>query len=86
MLSYTIRKNTPEIKEKLNSLGFYVCPCTEMKSNEEWLFIISHSVHVIVKEDQCTASLDFNDTNDIDCGLDEEKFFEGALKIKSLWK
>lgn len=36
MSSFFIRKNTPELREKLEAMGYYICPCCTFR-NSVWL-------------------------------------------------
>ena len=80
-----IRKNTPELREKLLEIGHTLCPCTEFE-DADWLSVsnnkdLDRSVHGLGYADE-TINIPkediFNDflsnTNHIDCGTNEELF------------
>lgn len=85
-----IRKNTPELRERLKELGYNVCACSTFK-HSVWLDTSVHtepcSVHGIgywdetcdctTEEEACRMFLEENKTSlipKIDCGTDEELF------------
>ena len=84
-----IRKNTPEIRKKLERLGHTICKCCEFEG-ADWLHVcaikdICHTVHGVGYTDEeieiyglVTQEEVFNSflktTNAIDCGTNEELF------------
>lgn len=77
-----IRKNTPELRKKLEKLGYRICTCTSFK-NAIWLDTLAENgtVHGIgytdetmprTVEEEC--GMYEAETSDIDCGTDEELF------------
>ena len=97
MKSAFIRKNTKELRDKLEKLGFEICPCTEFE-NSVWLDICisNKSIHGIgyfdegempyIKSQQ--SALNFflyenekSQNPQEDCGEDEDKFLKIAEDI-----
>ena len=88
--SYFIRKNTPELRDKLKELRYYICHCTVIYKDAVWLEICNWtkkpSVHGIGYGDKnIQSALDFflyeNSKSKnplIDCGEDEEMFLKIA--------
>lgn len=85
-----IRKNTPELRDKLQELGYYICHCTVVYRDAVWLVTCNKtgkpSVHGIGYGDKnIQSALDFflyeNEKSEnplIDCGEDEEMFLKIA--------
>lgn len=81
-----IRKNTPELREKLKQLGHQICSCCNSESG--WLFT-SHSddVHAVHEVEKAEFLADVNERQDmIDCGDNEEMFLAlAALRDDSCY-
>lgn len=85
MIKWFIRKNTPELREKLKELGYYVCICCEFKDNI-WLNTFEYGdrkeIHGIGcwkdeydnQEQAINAFLEYHSEGD--CGDNEELFLE----------
>lgn len=84
-----IRNNTPELREKLEKLGYHICSCTEFEDSkwlETFLKLDYPSIHGVGYWDETCPfephqALDFfvkeNTTREIpsiDCGTNEEIF------------
>ena len=96
MKSAFIRKNTQELRDKLEKIGFEICPCTKFE-NAVWLDICvsNKSIHGVGYFDEGEmpyiksqkAALDFflyeNEKSNYaeDCEEDEEKFLKIAENI-----
>lgn len=89
-----IRKNTPELRDKLKELGYYICPCA-LYEGSVWLHIsyvyypTVHGIGYIVEDltgrGTIQERLDFflygnekSENPSIDCGEDEEMFLKIA--------
>lgn len=70
-----IRKNTPELRDKLRELGYIICSCTTSKT-AIYLMVGYESVHAVIDEaidlfeDEVKAGI----LKSIDCGDDERLF------------
>lgn len=73
-----IRKNTPELQEKLKEMGYDICPCCNLKTSH-WLdnCIVSSSIHGVSKR---SNGIILYETDVIDCGEDEELFLKLAAE------
>jgi hypothetical protein len=96
MKSAFIRKNTKELRDKLEKLGFEICPCTEFE-NSVWLDICTSnkSIHGVGYLDEdytgrktVQEELDFflyenekSQNPQEDCGENEDKFLKIAEDI-----
>lgn len=70
-----IRKNTPELREKLTELGYTLCICCNFP--EGWLFVsLSNGAHRIDEEEQPEFLADIKDRPNeiIDLGKNENLF------------
>lgn len=77
------KKNTQELRKKLDEIGHTLCPCTEFE-DADWLSVyrdndLYFSVHGVCLTDETMSREDiFNEflsnTNHIDCGTNEELF------------
>lgn len=67
-----IRKNTPELQEKLKEMGYDICPCANFKTSA-WLdnCIETNSIHGVPEH---SIGILLHDTDAIDCGENEELF------------
>lgn len=78
-----IRKNTPELRERLKGLGYGICPCTEF-DGAVWLsaYAPTNSVHGIgsfgedspYKTQEEALAAHERETQAIDCGSNEALF------------
>ena len=72
-----IRKNTPELREKLKSFGIHICPCA-LFEDWDWLSISECGCHGIGKSGDFGEDIRdiflYEDTGYIDCGENEELF------------
>lgn len=72
-----IRKNTPELREKLENLGVYMCICTGF-DGWDWLSYSEDTCHGFPEFDEVGGNVRQyflnNLTNEIDCGENEELF------------
>lgn len=71
-----IRKNTPELREKLNKLGYTLCKCCNYP--EGWLFVSpSNGVHRIDEEEygEFLGDIKKRSCEMIDCATDSNLFF-----------
>jgi len=75
-----IRKNTPELREKLKEIGYKLCICCEFP-NWNWIHISEQGVHGIstifddeVDANQSELFLEEKDNSCIDCYEDENLF------------
>lgn len=88
-----IRKNTPELRNKLKDIGYKICICCEFEDNK-WLHTFIHENRIEVHgiglwDEMCPFSKDdvfnyflYENTQkkkpDIDCQENEEKFLSIA--------
>lgn len=77
-----IRKNTPELRDKLKELGYRICPCALFKDSV-WLsisFINTPTIHGIGQEELDLFLYEDEKSENplIDCGEDEEMFLKIA--------
>lgn len=92
MSSFFIRKNTPELRDKLKAMGYYICPCCTFR-NSVWLDANSDDMSAhgigydsgVVYQYTLEGELEFflNDNAEhsypyYDCGESEELFIEMA--------
>lgn len=93
MKSIILRKNSPELREKLKEIGYHICPCSSSVSeNDDFLFVIAHkednnySVHALTVNDEKVEYLldlkEGKEPKENDFGLDEDAFL---LKAKELY-
>lgn len=72
-----IRKNTPELREKLKESGVNVCPCVEFE-DWTWLSYSEYGCHGIAKYDEFGGNHQnqflYENKDRIDCGENEELF------------
>lgn len=73
-----IRKNTPELQEKLKEMGYDICPCCNFATSA-WLDnnIETNSIHGVPAH---AIGIMLHEADAIDCGEDEELFLKLAAE------
>lgn len=71
-----IRKNTPELRQKLKDFGYEICFCARFSNINCWLFNTEDAIHVITPEQQDDFLGEIKLTKDkiIDCGTNDKLF------------
>lgn len=64
-----IRKNTPEIRQRLEEMGY------SSNEDEEHLYLIADGIITCAKDKEYSFITSAQFTNNLDCGEDEELFF-----------
>ena len=101
MKSYLLKKNSPEILNKLKELGYFICVCASCtKETDDWVFctegeiegtrIYKPSVHAFkMDEEKASHLLDLQNNpsmKEFECNLDKDLFFEKAKELIEEWK
>lgn len=81
-----IRKNSPELLDKLRALGYYVCICATYYEDSVWLYIsntdyergVVHGIGFGSRPMKNILSEFESNTSAIDCGDNEDIFLELA--------
>lgn len=79
-----IRKNTPELRDKLKKLGYRLCSCCDYLDG--WLFTIEDNVHRIAEYEKeiFLEDVKFYEKSMIDCGENKSLFLAiAALRTDS---
>lgn len=67
-----IRKNTPELQEKLKEMGYDICPCVDFETSK-WLDnnIETNSIHGVPEH---SIGIMLHEADAIDCGENDKLF------------
>jgi len=88
MKELLLRKNTPEVRERLRATGVHVCCCTEF-TGWDWLTYGDYGVHGVGDDDEIPRELflaEFTADCGVDCGVDVERFINEIKKQQQEWK
>ena len=70
-----IRKNTLELRQKLNELWYELCSCSAMRS-DSWLYNIGDTIHAVGPKEQDIFIEDMKlfKSERVDCGTNDKLF------------
>lgn len=70
-----IRKNTLELRQKLNELWYEICPCSAT-GGDSWLYNIGNTIHAVGPEEQDIFIEDMKlfKRERVDCGTNDKLF------------